>query len=189
MKTHGAKRSALLAHASLLAKVDGFERRVRTERASDMECRSGCDACCHARLAVCDIEAAAMREALAALETEELADLLAMNDEASGRCVMLRRDGSCSVYQARPLVCRTQGLPLRYPEGSLAPDTVFARSERGPITWCPLNFRHEPPRPADVLDAERVDLMLAVSNRDYGGSPEHRAKLDELVRDEHSRRT
>ena len=57
------------------------------------------------------------------------------------------------------------------------------RGGRDALTWCPLNFRDEPPRAEDVLDAERVDAMLALSNREAGGDPERRTSLDSLAED------
>jgi hypothetical protein len=96
---------------------------------------------------------------------------------------MLEEDGRCAIYPHRPLVCRTQGLPLRYPEGVIPALAVLARGRDGgdPITWCPLNFREHPPDAGDVLDAERVDAMLALSDREAGGRPGARTSLRALA--------
>ena len=48
----------------------------------------------------------------------------------------------------------------------------------GELTWCPLNFTGRPPAPADVLDAGRVDEVLALINRRFAA----RAGLDPLAR-------
>lgn len=178
----------LAPHRALVAKVDAFERAVRERRAAAMQCRSGCSACCHVELTVCEVEAARLGEALGALDgpaREALARRAA--SAADGRCVMLDDAGRCVVYDARPLVCRTQGLPLRYPDGVIPPAAVMgrARGESGELTWCPLNFEREPPHAEDVLDAERVDAMLALSNREHvaraGGDGARRVALRELA--------
>lgn len=160
-----------------------------------MKCRPGCSACCGEQLTVCDVEAALLREGTAALDADALARLRARLDAlgagsrtalASGSpCVFLEEDGRCAVYASRPLVCRTQGLPLRYPEGLIPPDAILsrARGTNDPLTWCPLNFTERGPGPEDVLDAERVDTMLALSNRGAGGDPERRTALLDLARE------
>jgi hypothetical protein len=81
------------------------------------------------------------------------------------------------VYDARPLVCRTQGHALRYPRGTLREETVRASSESGEVTWCPLNYGERGPEAADVLDAERVDVLLALVNRRASERPLARTSL------------
>jgi hypothetical protein len=170
-------------YRALVAKVDDFGAKVRAERAGDMRCAPGCAACCEVSLTVCATEAEPIRRALAALPAEareRIALRAAADDEA--RCVMLE-DGRCAVYDARPLVCRTQGLPLAYPPGFVPLDAVRGRDARGhDLTWCPLNFEDRPPRAGDVLDAERVDTMLALVDRRDDGAPGERVSLVELAR-------
>jgi uncharacterized protein len=48
---------------------------------------------------------------------------------ASSGCAFLSDDGSCRIYDQRPYVCRTQGLPLRW--------MLDAQTEQRDI--CPLN--------------------------------------------------
>ena len=50
-----------------------------------------------------------------------------------GACAFLDGEGACRIYQDRPYVCRTQGLPLRW----LEPDTKDGVLEYRDI--CPLN--------------------------------------------------
>lgn len=185
----------LAAHRALVARVDAFERGVRARRAVDMACRAGCSACCHAQLTVCDVEAELVRESLRGLDEParaRLAERVAAMPERAERdpCALLESDGRCAIYEGRPLVCRTQGLPLRYPEGVVPIESVLARA-RGtgdPLTWCPLNFERAAPRPDDVLDAERVDAMLALSNREHaartdGADADRRTALVDLARE------
>ena len=77
-----------------------------------LQCRRGCADCCVDDLTVFAIEAERIRRAHAALLAE----------------------GACRVYDVRPYVCRTQGLPLRWIEDDGA--------EYRDI--CPLNDTGEP---------------------------------------------
>jgi hypothetical protein len=175
------------AHRALAAKIDAFDGAVRARRAADMRCREGCSACCGEQLTVCDVEAALVREGASAL-AEDARDRLRARIDALGvgsPCVFLDDGGRCAVYASRPMVCRTQGLPLRYPEGVIPVEAIFsrARGKGDALTWCPLNFTEQAPRPEDVLDAERVDTMVALSNREAGGDPERRTSLADLARE------
>lgn len=162
----------LMEYRAIVARVDAFAASVGERRAADMQCRAGCDACCHVELEVSGVEAAAVRGALAALPDEVRAAVRARaGGETGGRCVMLDGDGRCAVYAARPLVCRTQGLPLRYPAGFVPAEAVGLHlGEKGDATWCPLNFREKAPAGEDVLDAELVDKLLAVVNQRHAAA-------------------
>lgn len=162
----------LTEYLALRDKVDVFADGVQQRRAADMLCRRGCAGCCQVELSVCAVEAAAIRAQLDALDEPERAELRARAGAvpAAPRCVMLGEDDACAIYAARPLVCRSQGLPLRYPAELIPEQSVRARAGAAAVTWCPLNFTEaaqRPPAAADVLDAERVDQALALINRRY----------------------
>lgn len=180
------------AHRALVDKTDAFERGVRERRASDMACGPGCSGCCAEQLTVCDVEAELLREGAASLDAAALGRLGTRIEALAhgAACVFLEGDGRCAVYASRPLVCRTQGLPLRYPSG-LIPIEAIRSGSRGAgdeLTWCPLNFVERRPAAADVLDAARLDTMLALSNRDAGGEGGRRTSLADLGREAVARR-
>jgi Fe-S-cluster containining protein len=180
-------------YRALVAKVEGFTAAAFERRRADMACKSGCDGCCHVWLTVSAVEADVVREGIAALSTAARAELAArgrreLDREEAGeapRCAMLADDGRCDIYAARPLVCRTQGHALRYPSGFVPVEAVRIRAASGEVTHCPLNFTGRPPEPADVLDAERVDQILALVNHRYalarGVAAEQRAALSRLA--------
>jgi uncharacterized protein len=203
------------AYRALRERVDAFET-AAFERGADLQCRAGCEACCHVELEVSPLEASFVVARLRELDTDAL-DALAQRLDApdDDRCVMLDDDGRCRVYEARPLVCRSQGLALAYPPGFLPLEAVFARlggaddddepegaaSEGGGagdgssdenekhLTWCPLNFTERPPSLPDVLDAGRLDEALALLNRAFvgAGDPLERVALRDLVSDARDR--
>jgi Fe-S-cluster containining protein len=163
-------------YAALVAKVDGFVRNARSHAGSDITCERGCSGCCGVSLSLAQVEADQVRRALRALpEATRLRAAARGRQElhasavanASPRCALLEDDGSCAVYEQRPLVCRTQGHALRYPTGFVPAAAVRTRTTTGEITHCPLNFTENPPQPAAVLDAERMDLILAVVNQRF----------------------
>lgn len=158
--------AALLARlGELWRKVDEFDARVHAAHADEMACRPGCDGCCRTRLTVTPLEAEAIRALLAALAPELRAPLRARAVEARRaasagskplpdvRCVALDDEGRCAIYAARPLVCRSHGLPIR---------------TRGPkglpvVSACSLNFVARGPaaiEQASVLDQETLSTVL-----------------------------
>ncbi|MCU0672558.1 MAG: YkgJ family cysteine cluster protein [Myxococcota bacterium] len=110
------------------------------------------------------------------LEDDELEDDELEDDDV--RCVMLGDDGRCAVYAARPLVCRSQGLPLAYPNDVVPIEAVRARAGDKALVWCPLNFTTRPPTGPDLLDAGRLDEALALLNRAYVGDGDPLVRID-----------
>lgn len=170
-------------YAALRTKVDAFSDAVTRRRAADLRCQSGCAACCHVQLTVSAVEAAGIRAHLAALpETarEALRESL-RRPESDRRCVMLHGDDTCLIYPARPLVCRSQGLPVSYPAEQVPEASRAGMLTDGKaLTGCPLNFTdpQRPPRSEDVLDGERVDVLLGLVNRRYVSSVEPASSPD-----------
>jgi uncharacterized protein len=158
-------------YRALVAKVEQFTEATFARRRSDFSCSAGCAGCCHTWLGVSAVEAAEVRAALAALPAERrdhvrqrgLRELQRERDaQGEPRCALLGEDDRCDVYQSRPLVCRTQGHALRYPAGFIPAAAISRHAANGDLTWCPLNYHAAEPKREDVLDAERVDQILAV---------------------------
>lgn len=186
-------------YGALQKRVDAFSDEVTRRRAADFECRSGCAGCCHVELAVSAVEAAAITHhfaQLADVDRQSLRTTLkahlsrpVVSDE-DPRCVMLRDDDTCAIYAARPLVCRSQGLPLLYPAEVIPEAARRGLSEDGrALTICPLNFTRQeaPPARADILDAERVDVLLSLITRQFAAAAQtsstDRYALADLVKE------
>jgi hypothetical protein len=72
-----------------------------------LQCRRGCSACCVDDLTVWEIEAERIKRHHSAL-------LESASPHPRGACAFLDASGACRIYDVRPYVCRTQGLPLRW---------------------------------------------------------------------------
>ncbi|MEO6952955.1 MAG: YkgJ family cysteine cluster protein [Polyangia bacterium] len=111
--------------AVLHAEVEREARRLHVLHAERLACARGCTSCCQDELTVFPVEADLIRS-----RYDEL--LATAAPHAAGACAFLDDAGACRVYDARPYVCRTQGLPLRW----------FDEDEAGPVELrdiCPLN--------------------------------------------------
>jgi hypothetical protein len=120
----------------LHAEVDAGVAPLVLAHQARLRCGRGCSGCCVDGLTVFEVEAARI--------LRHHAQLLAYgNPGPVGACAFLDGDGGCRVYTARPYVCRTQGLPLRWMEGAPGEPTGDEAFELRDI--CPLNADDGPP--------------------------------------------
>jgi Fe-S-cluster containining protein len=155
------------AHA---AAWDAEFRRVHDRFAPQMQCRRGCSMCCSQMFSISSLEAAVIAEAVAALPDAAREQLQARAsrylDEATRAGVVetagaepsvsprpgvrlpcpALEDDACTLYGARPIICRKWGIPVFDPS---KPDRLHA---------CELNFRA-----GDAIDAgELVERQVAL---------------------------
>ncbi|MDI1475170.1 YkgJ family cysteine cluster protein [Polyangium sp. y55x31] len=148
----------------LFLKLDSFFARAVSRSGEAITCAAGCDDCCRRRFSVTTIEAAAVQEALDRLPAEERQRVAARAADAAGTaCPALGEDGRCAVYEARPTICRTHGLPIRFTErkGGRSLPVVDA---------CPKNFVGQDLAsldPSTVLDQATLSTVLAALDAAY----------------------
>lgn len=106
--------------------VDELVAPITVAHGSRLKCRAGCNDCCSDALSVFEVEAAVIERHHGELLATGVAN-------EGGGCAFLDGRGQCRVYQHRPYVCRTQGLPLRW----LERDDDGAPAEVRDV--CPLN--------------------------------------------------
>lgn len=143
--------------------VDGLVAPLARAHAGRLHCGRGCSSCCVDDLSVFAVEAERIRR--------EFPQVLAEPAGPPGACGFLAADGACRVYDARPYVCRTQGLPLRWAEsGSEARDI------------CPLNEAVSLlALPADACwTLGPVEARLAAVQATIAAEPERRVPLRAL---------
>lgn len=156
------------------AKVDARFAEVHARNSDRMRCGAGCHACCAPDLTVSAVEArflAAHVTATAGL-AERLADLERGRPHGDTRCRMLAGDGTCSVYEARPIVCRSHGMPIRITALPVAM-TPLADGAPAAVAYdvCPLNFDGidlaEVAAAGDVLDLALLNTLMFVVNQRF----------------------
>jgi Fe-S-cluster containining protein len=161
-------------HRAALAKIDATVAQMSARAGDALSCKRGCDACCVGGLSVLPVEAALIE----ALGTRPPAQ------QREGMCAFLDDDGACTVYEARPVLCRTHGLALRGAEdhdGARSPrDKPWGSPEhdgrvpsRGlrvlndDVSACSLNYTARAPEASEVLDATKLMMLLVTVDRRY----------------------
>jgi Fe-S-cluster containining protein len=125
-----------------------------------LQCRPGCPECC-IEFSIFALEAAVLAGRLKGPDTDRT--------PAEQHCRFLR-DDRCSVYGARPIICRSQGLPIGY----LNEESGFIE-----VSACPRNFPEDFAFSQEgLLLMDRFNERLAELNRRYCEI----ARLDPLVR-------
>ena len=155
-----------------MEEVDRFAARLQAHYSKHLVCRAGCAGCCRHHLSVFAVEAEGARAAIESLpiqirdRVEEQAHEV-IKCEAQGEFVdgplhcPLLIDNRCSIYESRPLICRTQGLPL----------LMEAEDGEQEVDFCPLNFTTA--GAIDDLDEDHLapldalNLRLALVNLEH----------------------
>jgi Fe-S-cluster containining protein len=153
------REEAAKALVVLRGRVDAHFDRAMDRSPGQMRCGEGCHQCCHVRLSVFWVEAEGVIRALARL-AQTHPDLRARirsqaDDPAhADRCAMLV-DGRCAIYEERPLICRSHGLPIAVEDDAGSYD----------VDWCELNYPSAAPPPESTLRLDALNRPLAVMAR------------------------
>jgi Fe-S-cluster containining protein len=173
------------SYKSILVRADQWFASVMASQRENLACGRGCSLCCHGLFEIGSCDVPVIAEGLAALHPARrnmiirrsldlvessrhpnLRECSAKEKEeffartASTPCPNLDDSGACMIYEARPLVCRTFGLPLR-----------DGRKYIGDI--CELNFR-------DATDKDRLGAAWDLQWEDVLG-PEDEFTVPEAI--------
>lgn len=171
----------------ILRSADAFFRRVSEEQPKALSCGLGCTLCCHGLFEISAADLSVLADGLAALDPEtrdaitrraeaileetdhpvltecspeEKEAFLQRADETP--CPALGEGGRCLVYESRPLVCRTFGLPLREGEKFIGEE-------------CDLNFH-------DSTEQERARAAWDLEWEDVVGPDDEMTVPEAIVR-------
>lgn len=143
-----------------------------------MQCATGCSDCCHVRLTITEVEATAIRAHVGAWPRQAQAQLA--DTGQANHCAALDAAGRCRIYDARPLVCRSHGVPVRLRQGGLPV-----------VQSCHRNFRTTTPDPDCILDQATLSAtVLAIDAAEArapapgspgGSAPGRRVELAALL--------
>lgn len=114
----GLDREAVLSElAELWQAIDRLYARAYERHPGALSCRAGCADCCVGGLQIGPAEALAIEQWLTSAGPELRARVAALAERPDDTwCVLLDDEAACSIYPARPLVCRSFGLPMRVPD-------------------------------------------------------------------------
>ena len=177
-------------YRSLVARIEAHGARIHGNWTDQLACRSGCSGCCHRALTVFPVEAAAIRDHIARnglpkrvapadSGPPKVSPLTLLGSEDARPCAFLDDLGHCRIYPARPLLCRSHGLPV-----------AIAQEDGVRGDCCPLNFQDlglaDLPS-EDFLDLDTTNAVLAAVNLAYarttGTDPAKRVALSEIEAD------
>lgn len=167
-----AKLDSLPSLAKMYAEIERQTKRLETIHAARLNCKRGCSHCCVDEITVWNVEAENIRQNYAELLKAELPN-------TGGGCAFLDGAGACRIYESRPYVCRTQGLPLRWFDE--IEDEIFEFRD-----ICPLNEAGEP---VEAVEAEKCwtigdfEAHLAQLESDFDGGEMRRIALRDIFAD------
>jgi uncharacterized protein len=113
----------LIEYFALRGELDLKCKELNQLHDSHLQCRAGCDQCCM-DFSILPVEYFAIK-AQAGIDLKK-----GMTPQKEGGCPFLINH-QCVIYAARPMICRSQGLPL-----------LFMGEEEWELSVCELNF-HE----------------------------------------------
>jgi len=144
-------------YEQLIARVDALCNAIAATLVEQITCSAGCSSCCTS-ITVFPVEAAAMRDALEKLPHQQADDIRLHVSEHAGdeRCPLLLHH-RCLLYEARPIICRTHGLPI-----------IYTNDGQRNSDCCPLNLTEtESVSGSSVVDLDKLNTLLVAVNSIY----------------------
>jgi Fe-S-cluster containining protein len=143
-------------------KIATFESSMPSALLEKSNCKKGCSRCCYVDLSVFQVEADYIvnwfnkldsidkKQLIHKWQTEKQHKQLNFNQELTEACVFLKQE-ECTIYKARPLICRTQGLALN-----------FEIDKQAFVDICPLNENMlQEISPKQILNLDLINMILA----------------------------
>ena len=143
-------RSFLEQITELISEVDSECRRLEELHSGLIVCKKGCSSCCM-DFSIFPVEFFSIKEMLKGRK-------ISINRDApEGDCPMLV-GGLCSIYEFRPFICRTHGLPL-----------LSMGDDGWELTHCELNFISDTPDfdETNSLIHDRFNSRMFMLNREF----------------------
>ncbi|MEA5114649.1 MAG: YkgJ family cysteine cluster protein [Geobacteraceae bacterium] len=147
--------SILLAnYNALVGRVDSLCRDIIRASGNDIACRKGCDSCCR-HFSLFPVEAFNIACAVSALDPDSAGMIRdrAGNLRDGDGCPLLAQC-CCMLYEQRPIICRTHGLPI-----------MIRNGDDKKIDFCPKNYRNaESIKGRYIIDLDTLNDTLAAIN-------------------------
>jgi Fe-S-cluster containining protein len=144
-------------YKQLTARVDALCSAIAATLGEQITCSAGCSSCCTS-ITVFPVEAAAMRETLEKLpilQAEEIRRHVSRHADDE-RCPLLLNH-QCLLYESRPIICRTHGLPI-----------IYTADGQHNSDCCPLNLTEtDTVSGSSVVDLDKLNTLLVAVNSIY----------------------
>ncbi|TKG90094.1 YkgJ family cysteine cluster protein [Puteibacter caeruleilacunae] len=144
---------ALKRYHEIRDKIDEHCSKLYGEHQSAMKCAKGCSECCM-NFDVFPVELYSIQQALK--DYTPTSDQLTPTNSES--CIFLK-DKVCTIYEARPVICRTHGYPL-----------LYMNDENWELSYCPLNFEDQEPdyfHLENTYPQDRYNSELFLANKAF----------------------
>lgn len=141
----------------LTARVDALCNAIAAALGEQITCSAGCSSCCTS-ITLFPVEAAAMQKTLKSLPGRQAEEIRRHVSEHAGgeRCPLLLHH-RCLLYEARPVICRTHGLPI-----------IYTTDGQRHSDCCPLNLTEtEALSGSSVIDLDKLNTLLVAVNSIY----------------------
>ncbi len=150
-------------YKNLIADLDKECEKYASMYSSQISCHKGCDSCCES-ISVFPVEFYFIRQSV---DTAAIPPKIPILKKFSKKCRFLV-DGACTIYNFRPVICRTQGLPLLYEN----------REGKGyELSVCKLNFKGVEVTKFNMENAlfmAPVNSRLFLLNREFVDQDSHK---------------
>ena len=165
----------------LYLKVGEFEAGISSQAKSLSNCKNGCSRCCYVDLSVFSIEADNIKawylnqsqekkEELKKKWESPLNQTINFHGDQVNSCTFLHQE-SCTIYEARPLICRTQGLAFK-----------FKDQQEEFLDICPLNEEMlDTLKDKEILNLDLLNMILSQLEKTHSqGEHKERRTLKEI---------
>lgn len=140
-------------YSKLLNLIDTEFSRNKILHGEKIKCDKGCSKCCYQNFRITGIDAKIIADHINSLCEEDMKILttkafeyLESKDKLSKPCPALSPDGVCTIYEARPVVCRRFGPPMY---DYKTPDRIHS---------CELNFSEG----EEIIDEDLIERQTEI---------------------------
>jgi Fe-S-cluster containining protein len=148
----------------LLEKIEALAQRQIEAYGKQIRCKQGCYDCCYPPDTIFQVEALILEQSIADLpssQQQQIAhNLRAYELGDRSLCPLLDR-GICLVYEARPVICRTQGFALWHSNIDQNPASNHTHPD-GSMSWCAFNFTEQQPERSLAFNLKTINMMLSM---------------------------
>ena len=150
---------ALKKYLKLRSKIDELADKLHAVHKDHMQCKKGCDLCCM-DYQIFPVEFESIKQAIQDKPIET-------TKSKEGSCIFLK-EHVCQIYEHRPIICRTHGLPL-----------LFMNDDQWELSACELNFTEfDDFSEENTFPQDRFNSQLFMLNKEF--IKEHQSYKDEF---------